>query len=181
MHIPCMGGDSSKNQKHPDSPTGFGLKAKINMKRVALVVVALALTLPGAAWANSGRVAADHAGEDHAAGSRSLPDEVVFAGRFTGPSSSMALYNPTGFKGESQASASLRRSVIGKGSKGFSAVDSAEQASFDSPKGKGLQGGDTLDYGAATVTVPEPGTLGLLGTGLLGIAGLIRRRLKNRN
>jgi PEP-CTERM motif len=27
--------------------------------------------------------------------------------------------------------------------------------------------------------VPEPGTLGLLGTGLIGVAGIVRRKLKS--
>jgi hypothetical protein len=41
-----------------------------------------------------------------------------------------------------------------------------------------LQGGLTTLSGASTV--PEPGTLGLMGTGLIGIAFLARRKLKPR-
>jgi hypothetical protein len=37
--------------------------------------------------------------------------------------------------------------------------------------------GNLVGTGVLT-TVPEPGTLGLMGTGLLGLAGLVRRRLK---
>jgi hypothetical protein len=45
--------------------------------------------------------------------------------------------------------------------------------------GKDFFGGSvSLSSGDTTLSVPEPGTLGLLGTGLLGIAGVMRRKFR---
>jgi len=44
--------------------------------------------------------------------------------------------------------------------------------------GKGFfNGSAALESGDTSLTVPEPGTLSLLGTGLIGLAGAIRRKL----
>jgi hypothetical protein len=146
------------------------------MKRVALVVT-LALTLPLAAWANSSVGSANTGQAVLAAGlNRSFPDGVLFAGKFSGPSNWAATYNPTrfGVSERRQAPLNLRKATPVTG---LSTVNvEAEANDRPKPTGNGLE----LGSGPLMVTVPEPGTLGLLGTGLLAIAGLIRRQLKNR-
>lgn len=51
------------------------------------------------------------------------------------------------------------------------------QLTFNTGRGY-FKGSANLSSGDTNVVVPEPGTISLLGTGLLGLAGAVRRKLK---
>jgi hypothetical protein len=55
--------------------------------------------------------------------------------------------------------------------------DSAFFIPDDSSAQRFVEISETTDPGTLDILAPEPGTLGLMGTGLLGLAGILRRKL----
>jgi hypothetical protein len=107
-------------------------------------------------------------------GTGGLPGGVLFTGSFNGPvvwslttQNGVHLYTLTGFVTGTYAN----------GTSGSGFVNLTVLA------GKGYFNGSMslTDRGSGDTiigTVPEPGTLGLLGTGLIGLAGLLHRKIK---
>ena len=102
-------------------------------------------------------------------GSNGVPNGTIFSGTFS--SSSPVTWNViTLADGSHQYT--LTGAIEGNGK-----VGATVQLAVIS--GKGLFSGTAdLSSGDTSLSVPEPGTLGLLGTGLLGMGGLMRRRLR---
>ena len=103
-------------------------------------------------------------------GSNGLPNGVIFSGSFSGPVTWTLVTLADGTHNYT-----LSGAVIGTLIGGGSANGATLQLTINT--GKGFFNGSTeISSGDTNIVVPEPGTLGLLGSGLLGIAGLVRRK-----
>ena len=111
-------------------------------------------------------------------GTNGVPNGVVFQGSFSGQVTWTATFNPSGNNNKGKWTYVLKGNVSGTLSNGASAAGGTVQITFDVPRSKQFSRGVNLNSGVTTVSVPEPGTLGLLGTGLVGLAGLVRRRMR---
>ena len=106
-------------------------------------------------------------------GTNGVPSGTLFTGTFSGPVSwsLMTLSNGT-------HNYTLTGALTGTGS-GYSSVGVTVQLTINT--GKGFFNGCTRISSGDTnvnVVVPEPGSLSLLGTGLIALGGTIRRKLK---